>query len=173
MFTIYLICHPDFPYCNFAIFGLFCTCDIYCIIVCPGRGPCLVFPAAPSTLSPVPISCPLPHQSCFPALDPRSSQLPAQASALGSQLPAQVVQGPQKCIYLYFNLNFILDDKITKMETEARQHVLHNGLNSGLTNKAKYAALECVATAENKVGQNDRTVADLKEIWRLIPHTFN
>uniref|UniRef100_A0A0E9XUR7 Myb/SANT-like DNA-binding domain-containing protein n=1 Tax=Anguilla anguilla TaxID=7936 RepID=A0A0E9XUR7_ANGAN len=60
-----------------------------------------------------------------------------------------------------------LEDEITAMveEIEDRQHVLFSGLNSGLTNKAKQVAWECVAAAVNEVGQQDITVADLKKKW--------
>ncbi|KAJ8335833.1 hypothetical protein SKAU_G00391750 [Synaphobranchus kaupii] len=60
-----------------------------------------------------------------------------------------------------------LEDELTAMveEIEDRQHVLFGGLNSGLTNKAKQVAWECVAAAVNEVGQQDRTVADLKKKW--------
>lgn len=50
-------------------------------------------------------------------------------------------------------------------EIEDRQHVLFDGLNSGLTNKAKQVAWECVAAAVNEVGQQDRTLSDVKKKW--------
>lgn len=54
-------------------------------------------------------------------------------------------------------------DQATEEKTDARQDVLFRGLNSWLTNKTKQAVWDYVATAVNKVGQKDRTVADIKK----------
>jgi hypothetical protein len=60
--------------------------------------------------------------------------------------------------------NFLKDEITAMVEViEDRQHVLFSGLNSGLTNKAKRVAWECVSAAVNDEGQQGRTVADVKK----------
>lgn len=47
-------------------------------------------------------------------------------------------------------------------DAEARKRVLINGLNRGLTDKAKRAVWEHVVAAGNEVGQRERTVAHMQ-----------
>lgn len=56
------------------------------------------------------------------------------------------------------------DDEITGVveDAEARKRVLINGLNRGLTDKAKRAVWEHVVAAGNEVGQRERTVAHMQ-----------
>ena len=64
-----------------------------------------------------------------------------------------------------------LEDKITAMveEIEDRQHILFGWLNSGLTNKAKQVAWECVAAAVNEVGSKP----ELWLMWKINGLTLN